>query len=307
MRNKNRKHAGTEEAQSSPVQFGAPKSKKTSRNGVYLFSLALFLAGAGIVLAALWSVVSVPVIIAAVLFGLLLTCSIRIIPQWERAVVLRLGKLHRVAGPGVYFMIPIVEHTAARVDQRIITTPFTAEEALTADLVPLDIDSVLFWMVWNPKDACTEVEDYSSAIWWAAQTALRDAIGRINLTEVATRREQLDNEIKEILDEKTRAWGITVVSVEIRDISIPKELQDAMSKEAQAERERNARLLLAEIEKDISEMFVAAAAVYDENDKAMQLRTMNLIYESVKDKGGLVIAPSAFGEAFNNIEGFMKK
>lgn len=305
MRNK------TKDAQTAPrnasAQFEAPKSKKTSRNGVYLFSFALFLVGMGIVLVPLWNVLTVPLVIAAVALGAVLAYSIRIVPQWERVVVLRLGKLNRVAGPGVYCMIPIVEHAAARVDQRTITTPFTAEEALTADLVPLDIDSVLFWMIWNPKDACTEVEDYSSAIWWAAQTALRDAIGRINLTEVATRREQLDNEIKEILDEKTRAWGITVVSVEIRDISIPKELQDAMSKEAQAERERNARLLLAEIEKDISEMFVAAAAVYDENDKAMQLRTMNLIYESVKDKGGLVIAPSAFGEAFNNIKGFTGK
>ena len=138
---------------------------------------------------------------------------------------------------------------------------------MTADLVPLGIDAVLFWMVWDPKDACVEVEDYSSAVWWAAQTALRDAVGRINLAEVATRREQLDNEVKEILEEKTRAWGITVVSVEIRDIAVPSELQDALSKEAQAERERNSRLLLAEVEKDISEMFVEAAAVsvaYDE-------------------------------------------
>ena len=142
--------------------------------------------------------------------------------------------------------------------------------------------------------------------WWAAQTALRDAVGRINLAEVATRRAQIDHEVKEILDEKTRTWGITVVSVEIRDIAIPPDLQDAMSKEAQAERERNARLLLAEIEKDISEMFVEAAEVYEGSDKALQLRTMSLIYESVKDKGGLVIAPSAFGEAFNNIEKFLK-
>lgn len=171
-------------------------------------------------------------------------------------------------------------------------------------MVPLDIDAVLFWMVWDPKSACVEVEDYSSAIWWAAQTALRDAVGRINLAEVATRREQIDEEIKSILDEKTNSWGITVVSVEIRDIAIPSDLQDAMSKEAQAERERNARLLLAEVEKDISEMFVDAASVYDKNDKALQLRTMNLIYESVKEKGGLVIAPSAFSEGFNNIDSF---
>lgn len=246
------------------------------------------------------------VVVAAVVAGVIAALSIRIAPQWERVVVLRLGNFNRVAGPGPYFVIPVLEHAAAHVDQRMIVAPFAAEEALTADLVPLDIDAVLFWMVWNPKDACVEVEDYASAIWWAAQTALRDAVGRINLSEVATRREQLDNEIKDILEEKTRTWGITVISVEIRDIAIPKELQDAMSKEAQAERERNARLLLAEIEKDISEMFVEAASVYDQNDKAMQLRTMNLIYESVKEKGGLVIAPSAFGEAFNNIEGFLK-
>ena len=133
--------------------------------------------------------------------------TVRIAPQWERVVVLRLGKFNRIDGPGLYVVVPIVESVAARVDQRIITTPFSAEEAVTADLVPLGIDAVLFWMVWDPKDACVEVEDYSSAVWWAAQTALRDAVGRINLAEVATRREQLDNEVKEILEEKTRAWG----------------------------------------------------------------------------------------------------
>lgn len=307
MRNRNgRRDDKSGISQGSASKGTAPKGKKTSRNGVYLFSLAIFLIGLAAVLAVFWESLSVPAIVVAVVVGFVLASSIRIAPQWERVVVLRLGKFNRIAGPGLYLLIPVIEHPAAHVDQRIITTPFTAEEALTADLVPLDIDAVLFWLVWNPKDACVEVEDYSSAIWWAAQTALRDAIGRINLAEVATRREQLDNEIKEILDAKTRTWGITVVSVEIRDIAIPKELQDAMSKEAQAERERNARLLLAEIEKDISEMFVEAAAVYDQNDKAMQLRTMNLIYESVKDKGGLVIAPSAFGEAFNNIDSFLK-
>ena len=280
------------------------RNTETSRNSVYLFACAMFAVGFLAVFACTGGSTNIVALVGAVIVGLLLAANVRIAPHWERVVVLRLGTFHRVAGPGPYVLIPIVEHAAAHVDQRIITTPFTAEEALTADLVPLDIDSVLFWMVWNPKDACIEVEDYSSAIWWAAQTALRDAIGRINLAEVATRREQLDNEIKEILDEKTRTWGITVVSVEIRDISIPKELQDAMSREAQAERERNARLLLAEVEKDISEMFVDAASVYDQNEKAMQLRTMNLIYESVKEKGGLVIAPSAFGDAFNNIKGF---
>ena len=284
----------------------APKAKKTSRNSVYIFAVTIFLLASLIVVLPLWGKHTTLTIFAAIALGAIAATSIRIAPQWERVVILRLGKFQRVAGPGLYFTIPVIEHTTAQVDQRMITTPFVAEEALTADLVPLDIDAVLFWMVWNPKDACIEVEDYNSAIWWAAQTALRDAIGRINLAEVATRRGQIDSEIKEILDEKTRDWGITVTSVEIRDITIPKELQDAMSKEAQAERERNARLLLAEVERDISEMFVDAAAVYDENDKALQLRTMNLIYESVKEKGGLVIAPSAFGEAFNSIKPFIK-
>lgn len=301
MRNKQKRVREKPAAGKLPATIAVPATKKASRNGVYLFSCVVFLIVFGIFLCLFWKTLSSALIIIAIGAGVTATYSIRIAPQWERAVILRLGNFCRVAGPGLYFVIPAIENVTAYVDQRMIVTPFTAEEALTADLVPLDIDAVLFWMVWNPKDACIEVEDYTSAVWWSAQTALRDAVGRINLAEVATRREQLDSEIKDILEAKTRTWGITVLSVEIRDIAIPKELQDSMSKEAQAERERNARLLLAEVEKDISEMFVEAAAVYDQNDKALQLRTMNLIYESVKEKGGLVIAPSAFGEAFNNI------
>ena len=287
----------------------APHPKKSSSFGVYVFSVAVFVVFAAAALAVFVAFFGLNAwfIIAAAVVGAIAAFSIRIAPQWERVVIFRFGKFHRQAGPGLYAMIPIVEYAAAHIDQRITTTPFAAEEALTADLVPLNIDAVLFWMVWNPKDACVEVEDYSSAVWWAAQTALRDAVGRINLSEVAARREQIDEEVKTILDEKTRTWGITVVSVEIKDIVIPEDLQDAMSKEAQAERERNARLLLAEVEKDISEMFVDAAAVYDRSDKAMQLRAMNLIYESVKEKGGLVIAPSSLSEAFNGIDGFLKK
>lgn len=286
--------------------MAAPTAKKTSRNSVYVFAVALFLAVGALFAWLTWNISEVVALVGGAAAGLLVASSVRIAPQWERVVVLRLGKFDRICGPGLYGVIPIVDSVAARVDQRMITTPFSAEEALTADLVPLGIDAVLFWMVWDPKDACVEVEDYSSAVWWAAQTALRDAVGRINLAEVATRREQLDNEVKDILEEKTRAWGITVISVEIRDIAVPSDLQDALSKEAQAERERNSRLLLAEVEKDISEMFVEAASVYERSDKALQLRTMNLIYESVKEKGGLVIAPSAFGEAFNNIDSFLK-
>ena len=301
MRRKNRVEKAAQEAQNAklPPSPSTGKPAKVSRNSVYIFAGTLFTVVFLAVLAVLWPQVTVLGVMIAMAAGLLVAYSIRIIPQWERAVVLRFGKLNRCVGPGICFVIPVIEHVTAHVDQRIITTPFVAEEALTADLVPLNIDAVLFWMVWNPVNACTEVEDYSSAIWWAAQTALRDAVGRINLAEVATRRNQIDSEIKEVLDENIRDWGVTVVAVQIRDIAIPKELQ--------AERERNARLILAEVEKDISEMFVEAADTYDANDRAMQLRTMNLIYESVKEKGGLVIAPSAFSEGFNNIESFFKK
>lgn len=306
-KSKEEKAASAAVAAKMPAAPSIGRPAKVSRNSVYIFASALFLIVFFAIFIAMWPTITVLGLIVAVLAGLVVAYSIRVVPQWERAVVLRLGKLNRCVGPGICFVIPVVEHVTAHVDQRIIATPFVAEEALTADLVPLNIDAVLFWMVRNPMDACTEVEDYPSAVWWAAQTALRDAIGRINLAEVATRRKQIDSEVKEVLDENIRDWGIEVVAVQIRDIAIPKELQDAMSLEAQAERERNARLILAEVEKDISEMFVEAASTYDENEKAMQLRTMNLIYESVKEKGGLVIAPSAFSEGFNNIQSYFKK
>ncbi len=306
-KSKEEKAASAAVAAKMPAAPSIGRPAKVSRNSVYIFASALFLIVFFAIFIAVWPTITVLGLIIAVLAGLVVAYSIRVVPQWERAVVLRFGKLNRCVGPGICFVIPVVEHVTAHVDQRIIATPFVAEEALTADLVPLNIDAVLFWMVRNPMDACTEVEDYPSAVWWAAQTALRDAIGRINLAEVATRRKQIDSEVKEVLDENIRDWGIEVVAVQIRDIAIPKELQDAMSLEAQAERERNARLILAEVEKDISEMFVEAASTYDENEKAMQLRTMNLIYESVKEKGGLVIAPSAFSEGFNNIQSYFKK
>ena len=250
-----------------------------------------------------WSLA--PVVVGALASAVLFSCM-HVVLEWERSVVLRFGKFNRVAGPGLIFMIPFVEYSAATVDLRMRSTAFKAEHVLTSDLVPVDVDAVLFWMVWDAGKACSEIRNYERLVYWVAQTTLRDVMGAVNIAQLSTRREQIDREVADILERKTNEWGITVVSVEIRDIAIPKELQDAMSKEAQAERERNARLLLAEIEKDISEMFVDAAAVYDRNDKALQLRTMNLIYESVKEKGGLVIAPSAFGEAFNNIDSFLK-
>ena len=284
------------------------KSNRASRNGIYFFGVLMFCVPFSLVVGICYvgNMLTVWAILAGIVLGILTISSIRIVQHWERAVVLRLGKFSRLAGPGIFVIIPIIESVTICVDQRIIATPFQAEETITSDLVSVDIDAVLFWMVWNARMACVEVENYPRAVAWSAQTALRDAVGRVSIAELATRRKQIDTQLQEILATKTEPWGITILSVEIRDITIPSELQNAMSKEAQAERERNARVLLAEIEKDISEMFVEAAEVYDKNDRAMQLRTMNLIYESVRENGGLVVAPSAFSEGFNNIDDFVK-
>ena len=179
-----------------------------------------------------------------------------------------------------------------------MASSFSAEEALTSDLVPVDVDAVLFWMVWDPEKACLEVENYPVAVLWSAQTAMRDAIGQLSLGDISLRRKAIDHELEKILGEKCEAWGITVLSVEIRDIAVPQDLQDALSREAQAERERNARVMLAEIEKDISEMYVEAAETYERNDKAMELRAMSLAYESAKEGKGTVLLPSALAEGF---------
>lgn len=226
--------------------------------------------------------------------------AVHIAMEWEKVVVFRLGKFSRVKGPGLYFTIPFIEQTALKADQRIMVTGFGAEETLTSDLVPINVDAVLFWMVWDAKKACLEVENYYNSVSLAAQTALRDAIGRASVSEVAIRRNQLDQELQEVIEERTSVWGITVLSVEIRDIVIPAELQEVMSAEAQAEREKNARMVLAEVEKDISAMLVDAANVYEENDLAVRLRTMHLLYESVKGSGGTVVIPSAYSEGFSD-------
>ena len=220
--------------------------------------------------------------------------------QWEKVVVMRFGKFHRIRSAGLYFTIPFVDQTALRADQRVVVTGFGAEETLTSDLVPINVDAVLFWMVWDAQKACLEVENYYNSVSLAAQTALRDAIGRATASEVAVRRNQLDEELQRVIEEKTSLWGITILSVEIRDIIIPQGLQEVMSVEAQAEREKNARMLLAEVERDISEMLMDAAQVYEKSEVALRLRTMHLLYESVKGSGGTVVVPSAYSEGFND-------
>ncbi len=231
----------------------------------------------------------------------LMLMTVHVAQQWERVVVLRFGRFHRVEGPGVFFTVPFVETASLRVDQRIMVTPFSAEEALTADLVPTDIDAVLFWMVTDPKRAWCEVDNYPEAVSWAAQTALRDVVGRVNLADISTRRTQLDYELKEILNGKTGEWGVSVVSVEIRNILIPESLQEAMSREAQAQQESNARVILAEIEHQIAELYVDAAKTYREDELAFQIRMASMVNESVKESSsGLVVVPTALGEGFNS-------
>lgn len=276
------------------------KQSTTSQYGSVLFTLTVFVVVAAAVLCLTWSDVSIATIALALLLGWLMASAVNIAFQWEKAVIARFGKINRIVGPGIYFLIPIIESKAATIDQRVRTTAFGAEETLSSDLVPVDVDAVLFWVVWDAEKACTEVRNYEQAISLCAQTAMRDAIGQISLSEIAVRRSYLDKELQRIISEKVEEWGLSVVSVEIRDIVIPKELQDAMSKQAQAERERDARVLLAEVERDISEMYVEAASVYGCPEKALQLRTMNLVHDSVKQHGGMIVVPSAYSEGFND-------
>ena len=296
--------------QDKPAQPKEPRARvadteldpnDASRISVYGFALAVF-AVCMLILVGIWYLIAPLTVVTFVLAagaGVIAAMRAHVVPEWERVVILRFGKFRRVAGPGFYFCIPFVDSIASHVDQRTITTSFSAEAALTADLVPVDVDAILFWMVWDAKKACLEVKNYPKAVLRTAQTALRDAIGQLNLADISTRRKQIDHELEKMLDLKCEEWGITVLSVEIRDIVIPEELQDALSREAQAERERNARVILAEVEKDISEMFVEAADVYAKNPDAMKLRAMNLAYEGVCSSGGVMLAPSDLASAFS--------
>ena len=291
-------HSGKRNNSQSEYPVSTKEPKKRGSAGVAIFRSAL-LAGPLVIgiVAAIWEG-QFSLAIWGVLAGLILFSTIRYALEWESAVILRFGRLRRIAKPGLFLTIPIVDSVAAYVDQRLMVTSFQAERTLTADCVPVNVDAVLFWMVWDPKSACLQVNDYREAVYWAAQTALRDAIGTVNIAELSTRRRAIDEEIQKALTQKTTDWGITVTSVEIRDIIIPIELQDAMSKEAQAEFERNARVTLAEAEEDISEMFIRAAQSYGEVPEAMKLRGMNMLYEGVKEKGGLVLLPSTLADFF---------
>lgn len=264
---------------------------------VFAVSFALVLAASRLIAGvfALWGLA------CALVLAVLAASTVHIAQQWERVVVLRLGRFNRVSGPGLFWTIPLVESNVLRIDTRVRVTTFGAEETLTSDLVPLNVNAVLFWHVWDAKGACLEVGDFTRAVELSAQTALRDAIGRAEVAQVAIRREQLDRELKRVLEEKVEPWGVTILSVEVRDILLPKELQDVMSLEAQAEQRKKARIVLMEAEQDITEMLDEMSAAYQDNDAAMRLRAMHLLYESVRETGGTVVVPSSFSEGFSDV------
>ena len=233
------------------------------------------------------------------LLGTYFMFALKIANQWEKAIVLRLGRIHKLAGPGPFWIIPIIDTTPTWIDHRVMVTPFSAEKTLTKDTVPVDVDAVLFWVVWDAEKAALEVKDYQSAIAWAAQTALRDIIGRMMLADILVGRSAIDEELQHIIDERTTPWGVTVNSVEIRDIVIPQDLEDAMSRQAQAERERQARVILGESEKQIAASFAEASQAYVNNPTALHLRAMNMLFEGLKEKGALVIVPSSAVDTMN--------
>ena len=233
------------------------------------------------------------------LVGTYLMFALKVANQWEKAIVLRLGRFNGLKGPGMFWIIPIMDTVTSWIDHRVVVTSFSAEKTLTKDTVPVDVDAVLFWVVWDAEKAALEVKDYQAAISWSAQTALRDIIGRMMLADILVGRTAIDEELQHIIDERTTPWGITVQSVEIRDIVIPQVLEDAMSRQAQAERERQARVILGESEKQIAASFSEASQAYIENPTALHLRAMNMLFEGLKEKGALVIVPSSAVDTMN--------
>jgi regulator of protease activity HflC (stomatin/prohibitin superfamily) len=237
--------------------------------------------------------------VAWVLLGTYFLFWLKIPSQWEKAVILRLGRFHKLAGPGLFWLLPFVDTLANWIDHRVMVTPFSAEKTLTKDTVPVDVDAVLFWVVWDAEKAALEVADYKAAIAWAAQTALREIIGQSMLADILIGRAKMDAELQKIIDERTTPWGITVQSVEIRDVIIPPDLEDAMSRQAQAERERQSRIILGESEMQIAASFSQASQSYIDNPTALHLRAMNMLFEGLKEKGALVIVPSSAVDTMN--------
>ncbi|HTQ54775.1 MAG TPA: slipin family protein [Bryobacteraceae bacterium] len=268
--------------------FGASGGSRISTVGVALFVIFAVTGSTVTILTHR----SAPALAAAAV-GIYLMFAIRVADQWEKVAVLRLGRYRGLRGPGVFHIVPVVDSLSRFVDQRVRVSSVTAESALTSDTVPVNVDAIVFWLVWNAEKSILEVEDFTSAITMGAQTALRESIGRHQLAQMITERETLGHELQRILDEKTNPWGITVQSVEIRDVKIPHELEDAMSRQAQAERERQARNILGQAETEIADKFSLAASTYHDNPVALHLRAMNMLYEAIKERGSMVIVPSS--------------
>jgi len=236
-------------------------------------------------------------VLAGIAIGFVLMQAPRVAQQWERGVVLRLGNYVGLRGPGLFWVVPFVDNVAKWIDQRVITTSFAAEQTLTSDTVPVNVDAVLFWLVYDPEKAALEVQEYQQAVSWAAQTALRDIIGRTALGDLLQGRERIEDELQKLIDHRSNPWGVTVQSVEMRDVVIPESLQDAMSRQAQAEREKQARIILGQAEQEIAHSFEEAAKSYQHNPTALHLRAMNMLYEGLKEKGALMLIPSSAVES----------
>ena len=267
------------------------KLQKISSVGITVF-VACVIAGA--IGSAIWNR-PYPAVVG-IIVGVYFLFAIKIASQWEKVALLRFGKYVGLRGPGLFTIIPVVDTLSRYVDQRVRVTKVTAETALTRDTVPVNVDAIIFWVVWNAEKSILEVENFIDAITMSAQTALRESIGRHELAQMITERDTLGHELQRILDEKTNPWGITVQSVEIRDVHIPQALEDAMSRQAQAERERQARIILGQAETEIAAKFEQAAQVYAGNPVALHLRAMNMLYEAIKERGSMVIVPSSVVE-----------
>jgi len=281
-----------------PVVFGRRSERPDGGSPrLNVIAIVILLASAGLGGMAFVATGNPILSASLLLIGLILMQSPRIAQQWERAIVLRLGRFVGLRGPGLFWLLPFIESVSAWIDQRTITTSFAAEQTLTSDTVPVNVDAVLFWMVHDAQKAALEVQDYSQAVSWAAQTALRDIIGRTTLTDLLRGRERIEDELQRLIDQRSNPWGVTVSSVEMRDVVIPGALQDAMSREAQAAREKQARIILGEAELAIAHSFEEAARSYQHNPTALHLRAMNMLYEGLKEKGALMLIPSSAVES----------
>jgi regulator of protease activity HflC (stomatin/prohibitin superfamily) len=299
MRNKN---SDTQKS-NEPTQTNKPRDTvRFNSLSITLFIVFFALGIGGVIwmddndMATLWMIVWGTIMGVLALFFL---TSLKIANQWEKVVLLRMGKFHGLRGPGLFWIRPLVDTTPSWIDLRVMVTPFNAEKTLTKDTVPVDVDAVLFWHVWDAEKAALEVENYFASITWAAQTALREVIGQMYLADILVGRAKMDAELQRIIDERTTPWGISVQSVEIRDVVIPQGLEDAMSRQAQAERERQARVILGESEMQIAESFSNAAQSYINNPTALHLRAMNMLFEGLKEKGAFVIVPSSAVDTMN--------